>query len=159
MTKSNFERMIEIIDGVFETRNDPDQLQVTEEDQAKLAALHPSTLSEYNEGAGPCVWVLLIPTTLQIMNDFISGKISENRILEFTQPGSKFEAVYLCSATVLPEYRNKGLATKLTLDAISAMKAAHPITDLFVWPFTKEGEALAQKIAGKAKLPLHVRSH
>lgn len=151
--------MMEIIDGVFETRDDPDQLQVTENDISKLQSLHPSTLAEYNEGKGPCVWILTIPTSKQIMNQFLSGEISENRILQLTKPGTKFEAVYLCSATVLPEYRNKGLATKMTLDAIEAMKAQHPITVLFVWPFTTEGRSLAQKIAVKAELPLHVRSH
>jgi len=159
MAASNFERMMEIIDGVFDTRDDPDQLQVTQQDIARLQSLHPSTLAEYNEGKGPCAWILTIPTTTTIMKQFLSGEISENKILQLTQPGTKFEAVYLCSATVLPEYRNKGLATKMTMEAIDAMKAENPITDLFVWPFTKEGEALAQKIADKAGLPLHIRKH
>lgn len=159
MPVSNFERMMEIIDRVFDTRDDPDQLQVTEKDIAKLQSLHPDTLAEYNEGNGPGVWILTIPTTKAIMNQFLSGEISENMILQLTQPGTKFEAVYLCSATVLPEYRNRGLATKMTLEAIEAMKAENPITELFVWPFTKEGETLAGKIATKASLPLHVRPH
>jgi hypothetical protein len=159
MADSNFRRMMEIIDGVFETRNDPDQLQVTEKDIAKLQALHPSTLSEYNEGNGPCIWVLLIPTTRAIMNQFLEGTISENGILQQTKPGTKFKTVYLCSATTLPEHRGKGLTSKLTIDAINSMRAENPVTDLFVWPFTKEGEVLARKIAESLNLPLHVRKH
>lgn len=151
--------MMEIIDGVFDTRDDPDQLQVTQRDIAKLQSLHPDTLAEYNQGDGPCVWILTIPTTKAIMNQFLSGEISENMILQLTQPGTKFEAVYLCSATVLHEYRNKGLATKLTLDAIAAIKVENPIAELFVWPFTKEGETLARKIAAKAGLPLLIKEH
>lgn len=157
--KSNFERMIAIIDGVFETRNDPDQLQVTEKDIAQLQELHPATLSEYNEGNGPCVWVLLIPTTKAIMQEFLAGKISENGILQQTKPGTAFEAVYLCSATTLPEYRGKGITSRITIDAINAMKAEHPVTELFVWPFTPEGEVLAKKLAEKLNLPLHVKPH
>jgi hypothetical protein len=159
MEESNFERMIAIIDSVFDTRQDPDQLQVTEEDIARLQALHPSTLAEYNEGNGPCVWILTIPTTRNIMEQFLSGEISENRLLQLTQPGTKFETVYLCSATVLPEYRKKGLATKMTLDAIADMEKENPIEALFVWPFTPEGRVLAQKIADKAGLPLYIREH
>lgn len=159
MSASNFERLMAIIDGIFETRNDPDQLQVTQDDIAKLQALHPATLSEYNEGNGPCVWVLLIPTTKAIMQQFLDGKISENGILQQTVSGTSFEAVYLCSATTLPEYRGKGITSRITLDAINAMKAEHPITDLFVWPFTPEGEVLAKRLAEKLNLPLHVRAH
>ncbi len=159
MGQSNFERMMEIIDGVFETRNDPDQLQVSEQDIERLQALHPATLSEYNEGQGPCIWVLLIPTKKEIMNEFLAGKISENGILQQTKPLTKFEAIYLCSATTLPEYRGKGLTSKLTVDGISSICSENPVTDLFVWPFTKEGEILARKIADQLKLPLHVRVH
>jgi hypothetical protein len=159
MPASNFERMMAIIDGVFETRNDPDQLQVTERDMAKLQALHPATVSEYNEGNGPCVWVLLIPTTRAIMQQFLDGTVSENGILQQTVPGTSFEAVYLCSATTLPEYRGKGITSRITIEAINSMKAEHSITDLFVWPFTSEGEALAKKLADKLQLPLYVRKH
>lgn len=159
MAATNLERMIEIIDGVFSTRNDPDQLQVTEEDIARLQLLHPATLSEYNEGHGPCIWVLLIPTTKTIMQEFLEGKITETALLYNTPPGIAYEAIYLCSVTTLPEYRGKGLTTKLTLEAINAIRSENPITDLFVWPFTKEGEILAQKIAVQLQMPLHLRAH
>ena len=42
--KSNFERMMQIIDEVFSTREDPDQLQVNENVIARLQELHPATL-------------------------------------------------------------------------------------------------------------------
>lgn len=150
---------MEIIDGVFETRNDPQQLQVTQKDLAKLQALHPATLAEYNEGNGPCVWVLLIPTTKAIMQEFLDGKISEKAILQKTLLGTSFEAVYLCSATTLPEYRGKGITSRIAVEAINSIKAKHPIADLFVWPFTPEGEILAKKLAEKLELPLHVKTH
>jgi GNAT superfamily N-acetyltransferase len=134
-------------------------LQVTQKDIAKLQALHPATLSEYNEGNGPCIWILLIPTTRVIMNQFLQGQISENGILQQTKPGTKFEAVYLCSATTLPEYRGKGLTSKLAIEAINNIRAENPVTALFVWPFTKEGEVLAQKIADRLRLPLRIKKH
>ena len=159
MGQSNFERMKEIIDATFATRNDPDQLQVTQEDIARLQALHPATLSEYNERQGPCVWVLLIPTSDELMKKFLNGDLSENGLLQQTKPGTKFEAVYLCSATTLPEYRGKGITSKVCREAIEKIKAEHPVSTLFVWPFTKEGELLARKIADRLKLPLRVKAH
>lgn len=147
--------MFGIIDEVFATRNDPDQLQVTPVQQKKLAALHPSTLSELADEHGPIVWVLVIPTTETLMREFLSGTISENQLLDKTKPGDKFEAIYLCSATTLPEYRGKGKTKKLCLDAIRSIAAEYPIKSLFVWPFTPEGDKLAKAVADETGLALY----
>lgn len=159
MAASNYERMMEIINEVFATRNDPDQLQVTRDDVKRLQAIHPATLSEYNEGEGPIVWLLIIPTTNEIMEKFLRGEISENQVLQRTKPGEKYDAIYLCSATTLPEYRGKGITTRIALEAIDAIRKDHPITSLFVWPFTEQGKHLAEKLAAKTGLTLRARKH
>jgi ribosomal protein S18 acetylase RimI-like enzyme len=48
---------------------------------------------------------------------------------------------------VLPEFRNRGIAKRLTMEAIENIKKQHPVKTLFVWPFTKEGNSLAEGIA------------
>src|ERR1051325_291654 len=111
--KPNFQRMLALIDEVFATRRDPEQLQVNEKAIQKLQRMHPATLSEFADENGPAAWILMIPTSGKTMNDFISGKISEQKILEETSPGEEYKAIYLCSATVLPEYRGKGLAMEI----------------------------------------------
>lgn len=151
---SNFERMLALIDEVFATRSDPDQLQVDETVIEKLQAIHPATLGEYNEGNGPCVWVLVIPTTKEVMNDFLAGHITEQQLLDSTQPGQQFEALYLCSATVLPEYRRRELALNLCIDAVNAIQLQYPLQYLYTWPFTPEGRALAEHVAKKTGLTL-----
>lgn len=156
---SHFERMMLLIDETFATRSDPDQLQVDESVIEKLQEIHPATLSEYNEGSGPGIWVLLIPTTKTVMNDFLSGRISEQELLYRTSPGEQYEAVYLCSATCLPEYRRRGLSRKLCLDAIDKLCKDYPIDALYVWPFTKEGEVLARKIVESTGISLHIVPH
>ena len=70
MPLSNFERMIALVNESFDARNDPEQLDVNEEVIALLQQLHPATLSEHNEGDGPVVWILLIPTTVTLMHQF-----------------------------------------------------------------------------------------
>src|SRR4051794_35690746 len=107
--KPNLQRMIELITSFFDTRNDPDQISVSKEEREKLEQIHPDTFSELANEDGPQVWVLLIPTTETIMKRFIDGRISERQLLEETKPGDRYDAIYLCSAFVLPEFRRQGL--------------------------------------------------
>jgi len=155
--KPNFERMLALIDEVFATRNDPGQIQVSQKQMKKLQAIHEATLSEYADENGPLIWILLIPVTKQVMTDFLDDKISETQLLEQTKPGEKYDAIYLCSATTLPEMRGKGETKKLCLKAIGSIRKDHRITSLLVWPFTKEGEVLAQSIASECGLELLVK--
>ena len=154
MPLSNFERMMQLVTDVFDVKNDPDQLDVDEEVIERLHSIHPATLSAKDEGDGPVAWILVIPTTGELMHLFVDKKISEQELYERTLPGTSYDALYLCSATVLPEFRSKGIAKQMTLDAIKTIQAQHPIRHLFVWPFSDEGAALAEKIALLTGLPL-----
>jgi ribosomal protein S18 acetylase RimI-like enzyme len=154
MALSNYERMIQMADEVFASRTDPDQLNVNEEVISHLHQMHPAAVSEYDDGNGPAAWILGFPTTLDLMNRFLENKISEKELYERTPLNIPYEALYLCSAMVLPEYRRKGIAEKLTLKAIESIRKDQPIKALFVWAFSKEGEALAEKIAARTGLPL-----
>lgn len=154
MTKSNFERMIEIADEVFDVHHDPEQLAVNEEIIKRLGQIHPSAVSEYEDAV---CWIIVIPTTTELMNKFLDKEISEQKLYELTQPGMKFDAIYMCSAMVLPEYRGKGIARKLTVEAIESIRKDHPIKSLFAWVFSKEGEGLAESVAKAVGLPLYKR--
>lgn len=146
--------MIELVTGFFDTRNDPDQISVTEEEREKLQKLHPATMSEYANEDGPVVWILLIPTTHTIMERFIKGVITEKQLLEETQPGGVYDVIYLCSAFTLPEFRHKGLAKKVGMEAINSIRKDHPVKSLLYWPFSDEGRVLAQMVAKETGLPL-----
>jgi hypothetical protein len=154
MAKSNFERMIELAEDVFDVKSDPEQLDINQKVIERLQEIHPATLSEYDDGNGPVVWILVIPTSIELMNLFISKKISEKELFEKTEPGKKYEALYLCSAMVLKEFRGKGIAKRLTLEAIRSIQKDHPLKSLFVWPFSDEGDHLAETISNSCGLPL-----
>jgi GNAT superfamily N-acetyltransferase len=157
MSENNFERMINLADEVFAVKNDPNQLDVNEKVIERLQKIHPSTVSEYNEGAGPVAWVLIIPTTYELMLRFIENEISEKELFEMTPLNISYNAIYLCSALVLEEYRRKGIAKKLFLDALEKIRKEHPVKYLFSWPFTKEGDSGSDKIAELTSLPLYKR--
>jgi hypothetical protein len=157
MGQSNFERMIQLSDAIFSSRIDPDQLNVDENVMERLQLIHPNSISEYDDGNGPVCWILCIPTTLDLMHQFIDQKISEKELYELTPLNTKYEAIYLCSALLLEEFRGKGIAQRLSLQAIAKIKIDHPIKALFFWSFSKEGEKLAEKISGLIDLPLFKR--
>ena len=157
MSLSNFERMIQLSDAIFSSRNDPNQLNVDENVMERLQLIHPNSISEYNDGNGPVCWILCIPTTLDLMNQFIEQKISEKELYELTPLNTKYEAIYLCSALLMEEFRGKGIAQELCIEAIEGIKKAHSIKALFFWAFSKEGEKLAEKISRLIDLPLHKR--
>ena len=157
MALSNYERIIQLSDEVFSSRTDPDQLNVDEKVMEHLQLIHPDTLSEYDDGNGPVCWILCIPTTLDLMNQFINKEISERELYELTPLNTKYEAIYMCSALLLEEFRGKGIAQNLAVQAIENIKRDHNIKALFFWAFSKEGEKLAEKLSGLMGLPLYRR--
>jgi len=157
MALSNYERMILLADEVFSSRTDPHQLNVNENVMEHLQLIHSDTISEYDDGNGPVCWILCIPTTLDLMNKFINKEISERELYELTPLNTKYEAIYLCSALLLEEFRGKGIAQRLGVGAIENIKIDHPIKALFFWSFSKEGEKLAEKVSSLIGLPLYNR--
>ena len=149
--------MRELADEFFETKNDPAQITVTEEIIGRLREIHPATLTEESEADGPIAWILVIPTTFEVMEEFVDKTINERELLTSVIPGQRYDAVYLCSALVLPEHRGKGLARRLAVKAVRAIQKEHPIIYLFYWSFSVEGDRLANSLAREFDMPLFRR--
>jgi len=149
--------MRKLAEEFFDMKNDPAQLSVDEDTMKCLLEINPSTLSEKTDENGPIAWMLIIPTTKKIMDDFLTRKITEKEILDRTPLGEKYDTIYLCSALVLPEYRGRGLAKQMVLHEIQSILNQHPIQSLFVWSFSTEGKSLANWVANELNLPLFER--
>src|SRR6185295_2130947 len=113
--ESNFERLIGLAEEVFAFRNDPDQLNINPAILERLQQIHPYTISQFEDTNGPVAWVLVIPTTEEIMHLFLREEITEKQLFEMTPLNTKYDALYLCSALVLEEYRRKGITMRLVL--------------------------------------------
>jgi hypothetical protein len=162
MPRSNYERLINLAEEVFSVKSDPNQLDVNQEVIDRLKRIHSATVSEFSDENGPVAWLLVIPTTPDLMNRFLEMEISEKELFELTPLNSVYEAVYLCSALVLEEYlleeyRRKGIAKQLALKAIADISKDHPINALFVWAFSKEGGLAAETLSRLTGLPLYRR--
>ncbi len=158
MTPANLDRMIRLAEEVFDVRNDPAQIAVDESVIERLHAIHPACVAEERDAMGPVAWMLLFPTTRALMEEFLRDDINERQLLDRTPVKGYYEALYLCSALVLPEHRRKGIALRLLTDAVARIRAEHPIGALFVWTFSPEGESLARKLAEAVHLPLYEKS-
>jgi GNAT superfamily N-acetyltransferase len=154
MREENLQRMIKLAEEFFETKNDPLQISIDQETRTRLKRIHPSTMTEIRNSKGPVAWVLVIPTTRTLMEQFLAKEIHERDLLRHTRARSKFDALYLCSALVLPEFRRKGLAKRLVSKAIRSIRKQHPIKYLFYWAFSAEGKSLARSVAKDFQLPL-----
>lgn len=152
--EENLKRMINLAEKFFETKNDPLQISIDEETRAILKRIHRSTMTEIRNEDGPIAWVLVIPTTSRLMGQFVAKEIHERDLLDRTPLRTKYDALYLCSALVLPEFRGKGLAKRLVLKAYRSIRKQHPIKSLFYWGFSPEGRKLALSVAKSVKLPL-----
>ncbi|MBK6731007.1 MAG: GNAT family N-acetyltransferase [Bacteroidetes bacterium] len=157
MSKTNLDRMMQMVSDFFDVQNDPQQLQVDETIISTLIALHPASVSELDYGDGPVAWILLIPTTIDVMHSFLNNTCNEQDLLNNTSIDSNFNALYLCSAIVLPEYQQQGIARQLTLKAIEEIQKTYAIEYLFYWPFSAGGIKLAESIAKSKKLKLYKR--
>ncbi|GEM_PF-4894150 len=111
MPNDNFIRMIQLAEEFFETRHDPSQISVDEKVQKTLLRIHPATMGERRTKNGPIAWAIVIPTTNDIMHKFLADEINEQQLLDQTPIGVSYDAIYLCSALVLPEFRGERLCS------------------------------------------------
>jgi hypothetical protein len=156
--QKNLERMINLAESAFNAKNDLEQLDVDETVIERLLRIHPATVTEKANADGPIAWLIMIPTTKELMSRFLAKEISEKELYWLTDVDGTYEAIYLCSAMVLEEFRRTGITKELTINKIKEIKDGHPISALFVWAFSEEGNLAAEAIAKATNLPLHKRS-
>jgi len=159
-SQEKLKRMIQLADKFFGANSDPEQILVSQKEiKKKLQRIHPATMTEKRTAKGPVAWMLILPTTNNLMKQFIKKKISERELLEKTPLKVQYESIYLCSALVLPEYRRKGLAKNLAITAIKSIQKQYQINALFYWAFSIEGKKFAISIAKELSIPLYKRAN
>lgn len=143
-----YEEIRKASEDFFKTENDPEQMENKKENIPRLRALHPKAYQWKIVDDRPVGWVALVPTTKELMNDFLSCKITERQLFDETQPAKEYDAIYLCASFTMPEHRDKGYALELNIDSIESISQGKKLT-LFAWPISGEGEGLANKIEEK----------
>jgi hypothetical protein len=137
---------IRIAENFYGTAEDPNQIPIKRESYYKFQKLSPKTILYTLNGNGdPISWTMVLPTSKALMERFLEGAISERELLDLSQPAEKYEAIYLCSAFTIPEYRNKGHAMELLRESINAIPKVDDV-EYFAWPITEEGRRMTKKL-------------
>jgi GNAT superfamily N-acetyltransferase len=146
MNKEAFEKVLKMSEEFFGTESDPEQMSVSEESARKLWSIHPDTVLYAFEGGEPVAWVVIVPTSADVMEKFLAKKISERDLLDLAAAEKKFEALYVCGAFVLPDYRRKGYAKELLLKGIRILSQGKDIP-LYAWVYSDEGRKLTESLS------------
>lgn len=158
MEKSNYQRLLQLVDELFNTKSDPDQLDVNEAVINTLQQISPVLVYEHQMAQEAVAWVTLIPSNETLTEAFINGSLTEKTYFEKSVELKQFDTIYLCSAIVLEEFRHQGIVSQHCKMAIENMCRHHSIKQLAAWPFTTEGLNCAKSIASKLELPLILKS-
>ncbi len=145
----------------FKMETSPDQIPATLRNVKWTNKNIPDCANAIKDNNKIVGFTFIIPSTKRLMEDFISKRITENQMFEQIKKKvnyGNFEAIYLCSAFIKPEYRKKGMAFEAFIKSIKKITCKRKVKPiLFYWKFTEEGEGLSKKIAKKLGLKIKMR--
>jgi hypothetical protein len=148
---------LEMAESIFETDAHPDQMQATPENFQKLKSLDVnSILYQVKDDNEPIAWVVVMPTQRAVAEKFITGTINEQEFLDNTEPAESYDAVYICAAATLPEYRRKGVASDLVKTALYRLPLKVDY-EIYSWPTSAEGAEGLKKLGQKTGKVIHTR--
>ncbi len=147
MDQEILRKIRETTERYFETAADPEQMQISEWTTKRLLDLHPLALNVWIENGEPISWTTSIPTSRESAERFLRGEINERELTDDVVPHERYEALYLCAAFTIPEYRGKGYATELFAEAIANIPLADDAI-IFAWIWSEEGDRLVKRLLG-----------
>jgi len=128
-------------EGYFRTHAGSEQIQIDRGSREWVCARIPECWRIIKHGTEVIGSTFCLPTTADQMQRFISAAISEYELFEEVRPLKSIpgEALYLCSAFVLPAYRGQGLAVAAALQTLTWFCTRNPRPALFAWEYSSDG--------------------
>ena len=145
MDEKILEKMLSVAENFFKTASDSSQIPINKESFYKIQRLHPKTLLYKTKNNKPISWIVILPTSKKLADEFLQGKISERELLDKSNPQKEYEALYLCAAFTIPKYRRKGYVIEMLNEAIGSIPHTDDIK-LFAWSYSQEGKSLIKKL-------------
>lgn len=147
MNEDVFKKVLRISEEFFGSATDPEQMPINQSSADKLHSIHADTVVyKFDEENNPIGWVVIVPTSVETMRKFLTKEITERELLDIAVEEKKFEAIYLCGAFVLPEYRRKGYAIELLKEAVRKISDGKHLP-LYAWVYSPEGEKLVNVLS------------
>lgn len=140
-----------MVEEFFGMSHDPAQIPATDENIKWMNKNIPECINVIKFGDRLIGQIFIIPCNQEIMNEFLADKINENELFERVKKEvtyDNFDSIYLCSATIYPEFRGKGLAVEACVKSINKICATRNLKPtLFFDGWSREGKNLAHKVA------------
>ncbi|MBI2044655.1 hypothetical protein HYT23_01215 [Candidatus Pacearchaeota archaeon] len=150
-----------MMEEYFKTSENPEEAQIN---MKNIKWVHENVLDFDNiiKFEGKIIGnTFMLPCTKDLMGRFLSNSINENQLFEEIKKNvnpKKFDAIYLCSSFIKPEFRGKGLSVEARMKTIKRVTKNLKIKPiLFYEPYTEEGEKSCEKVAEILGLELRKR--
>lgn len=158
-TLEELEKSVEAGERCFHSADVPSESEVTIENCQKIIAIdrHAYIIERVEGKFAPYSSVL--PTSMAVKDDFLSGKITERELLAAATSQPAFETLYLLVSFVLPEYQRKGIALRLMKKQIEYFKKKYGINDYYAWAWSSEGKILISAIGRDLKIHIALPSY
>lgn len=161
LSKKDVEDSSEMAEEFFEMESKPDEMPASEENQKFVLEKIPECDNVIRENGKIIGFTFIIPCNKDIMERFLSNKISERELFEEVKLKinyENFDTIYLCSSFIKEEYRGKGLAIQGNVKSIRKIIADRNIKPiLFSWAQTKEGEKSVKRTAKELGFELRIK--
>ncbi|MDD3663456.1 MAG: GNAT family N-acetyltransferase, partial [Candidatus Pacebacteria bacterium] len=139
---------------LFGTEDDPDQAQPTLHNALSLINLEKNNFLCIKDENKVIAWSVVLPTSIKNMTSFLSNRMTEKDLFLDSINNPKFESLYLMSVIVLPEYRKKGLGSKLLTQQINYFKNNFSINNFYAMILSNEGSKLLEKLIEDLKIKI-----
>lgn len=161
-SKEDVEIISQMAENYFKMREDPTQIKAAKETKEWIYTKFPESLNIIKNKDRIIGFTWVLPCSKELMNQFLEKKLNEFELFERIKQRTrkeKIESIYLCSSIIEKDFQNRGLATKGFVKSIKLItKNKHSNITLFYWPFSKEGKALAEKVAKLTNFELEIRN-
>ena len=156
-SKEDHDKIVELSEEFFDTEHDENQIP-SEEITYKFNTINfPLSLNIIKDGSKVIGQTFILPSKKKDMLDFISGKINERELFYRIKSCERnnFDSLYIVSALIIPEYRNKGIALGALKKHLEVSgKEFDFFPNLFCWIFSKEGEKLIEKLSRELEVKI-----
>jgi len=116
------------------------------ENAEKLISLEKNNLICFKENNQPISWALVLPTSREKAERFLKKEITELELFNRSVEKPLFESLYLFSVVTLPDYRKRGLSSRLVKYQIEYFRNKYKIKDFYAWALNPEGKSLIESL-------------
>ncbi len=157
VSSETMHKTFKIAEQFYGSESHPDHIPIKAESAAKLDSISDNWFNcAFDDNNEPISWIVVIPTSIALMKDFITAKITEKQLFDSTSIATPQEALYLCSAFTIPEYRRQGLAMRLILETIGQFEQSGT-KELFAWIYSPEGEQMVTTMQQRYGRKIYIR--